>query len=212
MATVTMDIVELDKLRQTLKETQEKQEALNAELKDVKGDKRVIIKRKPITGNDFTYNFDYRRMDRDRMTGRTTGRTDSWAIAQYVEVHPIINHNEEHEFINFEDAKRELAAQMEEKYREELADLRHTKKMLDDRMKEKEREGVESQRKLIKEHQEDEELHAEEIAQWKRKYSELESGKKELSRIEELTEIVQNLERKLVEEQSKPWWKKLFNK
>lgn len=227
MATVTMDIAELDKLRQELKEQKEKQEALSKEMNDVKSDKRVIVKTKPATKADFTYSFDMQRYTKyhQQLTSRLgysshTVFSENDAIRECLTIYPLHNiEGQFKEFINFEDAKEELKAKLEEKYKDELANLRASEKYSDDRLRDKQKEFEEAKRVLIQQHEEREALKQKDIDALQKKYDELESGKRELSKIQKLQETIQKLqetiqklEKELIKEKSKSWWQKLLGK
>jgi len=220
MATVTMDIAELDKLRQELKEQKEKQEALSKEMNDVKSDKRVIVRTKPATKSDFTYSFDMQKYNKyhQQLTSRLdyrsyTGFPESDVIKECLTIYPLYNiEGQFKEFINFEDAKEELKAKLEEKYKNELADLRASEKYSDDRLRDKQKEFEEAKRVLIQQYEEMGALKQKDIDALQKKYDELESGKKELSKIQKLQETIQKLEKELIKEKSKSWWQKLLGK
>lgn len=210
MATVTMDINELDKLRQELKEQKDKQETLTKELNDVKSDKRVIVRKKSPEKSDFTFSFDHSRYAHDRKYGRITDDGGRW-VSTYIELYPIKHFGQaEAEFINFEDAKVELRKQLESEFGAELADLKHIRVTLTERVKAKELECIEVQKKLIKEHTEIEESLNEAINLWKKQYKDLEEGKKELTEIERLKARLEEMENAYITERDKPWWKKIF--
>lgn len=214
MATVTMDIAELDKLRQDLKERTEKQEALTKEINDVKSDKRVVVRSKPVDENSFAYSFDeqrYRHYLRNNSGGY--GFSSIKYLKECITIYPLKDAQEKStEFINFEDAKIELLAQLEEKYKDELADLRVSKKYFDNRLRDKQKEFEEAQKVLINQHNEREALKQQDIDDLQKKYDELESGKKELSKIEELQKIIENLEANLKTERNRSWWNKLLGR
>lgn len=206
MAEVKMDLAELDKMRQEIKDKTEKVKELEKLNTEIKVDKRVVVKRRPPTKNDFTYSIDTYRAEHMRRGGRSTEEI----LKQCIEIHPLINlQGTSTEFINFEDVKIELRKSLDEEYKTELADLRHTKKMLDERLAQKDRDNTESKSSLIKEYEEHLKIKDGALKEWENKYKELETGKKELSKIEELEQEIKRLNEDLVKEQNKPWWRKI---
>lgn len=210
MATVTMDIAELDKLRQELKDLTKEKNTLEKEIADVKADKRVILKYKPINKSDLLATFDYGKLMYYEKNRMHYGGSRDEILIDCIDVSSIVKLNEKPEFVNFEDVKEELRKILEQEFAEELADLKHTKKTLHEKIKEKELEHIDLRDKLLKEHRDEEELLRQEIDDLVKKYKQLEEGKKELTRIEELEKQYAELLVNFEKEKLKSWWKKLI--
>jgi hypothetical protein len=212
MANVTMDIAELDKLRDEIKDKSAKLDKLNEELINVKADKRVIKMLKPFSKADLNISVDAYSIYKAVQSGRNFGSLSGNSYESYVTIHPLIDLDKIVEFVNFDDVKQELRQKLETDYANEIAELKIAKKNCDVRIAEKQKEIDEIVRIAKRDLEEKDKVHQEIILGWEKKYKELEEGKKELSRIEELQEAVKSLTNMLIKEQSKTWWDKLRGK
>lgn len=214
MATVTMDINELDKLRQDLKDSQNNFETLNKELNAVKSDKRVIVRKKLPTKDDFIWGFDGNKAQKLAQQGYRDN-----IYKECITIHPIILTNEDStEFINFDDAIAELSKKIEENYINELAELRSCNKNYGVRELELKKDFDREKKQINKDFSIKINGYEEKLELQKKAYSELESGKKEQSEIDKLNQVIDELNKKCIElnndlykERNKVWWKKLLN-
>lgn len=205
MAQVTMDITELDSLRQRLKDGEAELKKLNEEIANVKSDKRVVERIEIPTIDQITFTLDENQINYDRQKSRSM----DFSLKKYINNIRLVG-KPRTQFINFEDVKKELKDAMELEYSTELAELRTSKRNLDGRVAEKDVEIREEKNKYVKHIETLKKEHSEIIVEWQKKYKELKTGKEELSRIEELEKDVRKFSELYCKEKQKSWWTKLW--
>lgn len=216
MATVTMDINELDKLRQDLKDKSKEYEDLRKELEDVKSDKRVVLKTKYKSYKEGDYHLS---VDMSRLRHIMQYRYDTFThgldkeVRNCIKVYPIVSKDDnDTEFINFDDVKKEIREALEKDYAEELADLRQSKKYDIEYAAEKQKAHQKEIEKLNAYHLEVIEDYKKQILNWENKYSDLKNDKDMRTTEQKLLAEIEELKNSLIKEKSKTWWYKLWNK
>lgn len=234
MATVSMDIAELDKLRASI-ET-EKQNVLNKEQQiknlekeifEVQAEKRVIkITEVPQT---VTLGIPY---------SVHTNHSDLRMIESFISRIVLLNKNDyynqfnsgynvkqfniclgtggtKRELVNFEDIKEELRKQAEKDVTVELVELRRAKKLADEKLEEVKQEYEKELEKRDKDYKEViveyGKQHLKEVEDLQEKLEEAVTGKKKQTEIELLQAKILQLGTDLQREKEKKWYHKLFN-
>lgn len=231
MAQVSMDMAELDSLRDKIKEQNKDIQEKTVLLAEIKADKRVMKITKNGLMHRAPFSIGYGLIN---ALSRTQGYSKDFHYERGVvedfirnnitfhEMTEFGNSNDKIEFINFDDVREAIRAEFEDKYNTELVALRTAKTYADQKEKQlsndfdEERTEYENGnrayiQKLQNDHKKVVEYHQEIIETQNKEIQELKTGKKELTRIEELTEMVNTLTEQLKKEQEKGWLSKLFS-
>jgi hypothetical protein len=227
--TVTLSLADIDKLRNELKDANAALKAKEAELAEVKADKRtVLIERvKPLEKSHLRLTMpEYRiRELMESMKSRNPhhdgvfitehsgrymyDRYGEMTVNRYVDVHIDDNKTEEKtSYTNFEDVKDELRKQIEGNYIDEVSKLKAEARTYSESLAHAKEDFRCKSINLQKKFEEERKKYEEELRDWAKRYEELETGKKELSRIEELEKELEELMKKFDEEKSKKWYQK----
>jgi hypothetical protein len=232
--TVNMSLADVDKLRSDLKEAQDSYKKAQDELVKVHADKRTVRVKEYIHPNVLQYELDVYRIKEVVMSYamRERGR---YGLSHFDDVRSLEGSlrncihikahvmgslpDKEVSYENFDDVKQELRNELDAEYQNEVGRLRvenaqhqrtlaeakteHTKEL--DRAKKYYDEEIERINNLNT--QETTRLNKV-IEEKDRLYKELETGKKELTKIEELTEALKKLQEELDKEKSKKWYQK----
>lgn len=226
MAQVTMDIAELDKLRESIKEKDSRLLELHTTLNDVKADKRVVIKKVYASLTEYNHYFSLDvtgivRTVSNFINGHNRGFVDSGlynhsiedSLKRFVKLGRSIPVDEGHsiEYTNFDDVKAELSAKLEKEYSNELGELRHIKNTLNEKIAQLIAENQDRIAALNKENDA-------KIASWTdaydaltKRYQDLVEGKEELSKIETLEKTLEEANTKISKLMNRNWFQRLLN-
>jgi DNA repair exonuclease SbcCD ATPase subunit len=222
MATVQMDMAELDALREQIKTQQKEIDEQKKELYEVRADKRVLkvtdyVAANPLLTVDLgALNQVVKKQPYGIVLVRSIRRgggsyTDmiEYELSRAIRIESIrdVERPNKNEYVNFDDVKEELRKDFEEQYADELGKLRAFKADELSRQSELETRHQNEIKKIRKEHedyvnklQEDRNNAYNELD---KKYQELLTGKKEQSEKEALMERIKELEEKL---KKKSWF------
>jgi hypothetical protein len=219
--TVQMSLADVDKLRQEVKEANEAQKKAENELVEVKADKRIVKVTKSGKAGAIDYDIDTHRIvkviDRYRDYSNEYHRhygIDSMEslIKQCISVKTTSSRNEKEkiEFVNFDDVKQEIRKELDEQYSEEIGVLRAFKKDTDRKIAELKQAQIDEIATVQKEHEEELDNYDVRYEALQKEYRELETGRKELSKVEALQETIKDLRDQLDKERNKRWYRRIF--
>lgn len=249
MATVNMDLAEVDSFRQTIKDQNKEIDSLKSELYEVKADKRVlVITKQPIKAFNgpppYTINRseiegllgDFQRsLDTQKRFGGSYSTTIQYFInglskaIQFPDVElqgygvgMPRDGKETKTFMGFDDVYQQLREEIEQGFKDKINALQVDKDYYDANILRTQKQCVADITNLKEEHRnyvqklQDDHKNSYEYLQNQYnelvvKYRELETGKKEQTRIEELTEQVNQLTAELEKERKKTVLSKLFS-
>lgn len=232
--TVNMSLADVDKLRNDLKSAELALKAKEEELVQVKADKRTVYveKIRPLNKNEITitipnykinnfikeYQEYYQRQHRSHYF--SADFNEDTIMNNYLDFktsHGLVS--EKTSYINFDDVQNDLRKKIEEEINNELGILRQKVTTFQQQLAEVNETHNNTLHKIDVETTKLVQSLKDEIserikvcddldAEWRKKYAELETSKKELTMIEELTEKVVKLEEELKAEKSKKWYQK----
>jgi flagellar capping protein FliD len=223
--TVSLSLADVDKMRQDIANAQAAQKKAEAELAEVKADRRtVLIERiKPLTERCLRVTLPEwnvgelgkavssarHHLNDFCIISHNRYKSNGIDITRYVDVDLHEDKVQEKvSYINFGDVEQQIRKKLEQDVADEVAKLKaeakhHTEKLADAEEK-WQRENID----LQKEYEKQKQKFKEQIEEWVKKYNELETGKKEQTRIEELLEQIKKLEEQLNKEKAKRWYQK----
>ena len=211
--TVSLSLADVDQLRDTIKNGENKIKELEVLLVEIKADKRVVRVTSydtSINPKDWPFSIDTQKL---QYIAKSYGGNRVGAIKECITFEPIhMKSQDKIEYINFEDVKSELREKLDKEYNEEIGQLRQKEKQQHQKIAELkaqfEEEGVQEQQLFEKERKQFREL----IAEWEKKYTDLKEDRDTRTEIEKLEAKIEEYRKMLIEEQKKSWWEKLLGK
>jgi len=233
--TVTMSLAQVDQLRDEIKSKGVTIDTLKKEIEEVKADKRTVevTVYEPVypqpTGvkysqmlkniqsymeaenrNQFGYDYNYQLHKEENLAQQlykffSFSRPFEFGIPDPHKKENKINYR------NFEDVKLELREVLDKEYNVEIGRLKAEEKDYTRKIEEYRQACDNTISSFKNEFHEKEENIKNEIKIWEEKYEALLSDKDTRSTIQKLEDELEELKKQLVEEKSKPWWKKIVN-
>lgn len=224
MAQVTMDMAELDKLRDSIKEKDSKLSELQTTLNDVKADKRVVVKTKYAPFSAFNNNYftiDVPRMltiARDFTSGNSFMPFHGHRIEELLKscislgrITPVDDSDLPVEYTNFDDVKAELAVKLEKDYSNELGELRQAKNTQNEKIAELIAENQDRVDALNKENANKLKVWTNAYDELTKKYQDLLEGREEQDKIQTLQKALVEANMKIEKLSNRNWFQRLLN-
>lgn len=233
--TVTMSLAQVDQLRDTIKEKDKLIKDVKKELLDTKADKRTVevIVYEPVypqpTGvkygemyrgieaymkaeNNNSYGYDYNyQLHKEKNLAQQLYKLFSFSRPFEFGIPDPHKKENKINYRNFEDVKLELREVLDKEYNVEIGRLKAEEKDYTRKIEEYRQACDNTISSFKNEFHEKEENLKNEIKIWEEKYENLLTDKDTRTEIQKLTEELEELRKQLVEEKSKPWWKKIVN-
>lgn len=206
--TVTMSLSDVDNMRNAIKDKDLKITTIETELNDIRADRRVMKIYENSYHGDPTFSVDTDRLRNyfrhsDGMHEFGNYNRDGEFVKSCLRFPYHKDLSPRIEFINFDDVKGEIRKELELRNSIELADLRHRVNTTNETLAYREEEFNSKVAKI-------EQDNKAKYAKLEQAYLDVRDDRKRITREEELTKKVKELQITLIEEMSKPWWKKLF--
>jgi len=213
--TVSLSLADVDALRDKIKEKEPLIKEKDSQIEKLKAESKQVL----IVEEQSCYGFNEWDLNRVLMqyTHHTFGRGSTYPATSNLSrdllgcLVPGKPYRKQEYFKNLDDVQKDIRDKLELEYQEEIRVAKAEARRVSDRVKEVQ-EGLE------KEFKESQKLYLDKIEglqdkikEWEKSYKELEEGKKELSKIEELEEKIVGLCKELAIEKSKKWYEKLFS-
>jgi len=233
--TVTMSLAQVDQLRDEIKSKGVTIDALKKEIEEVKADKRTV----EITKYQLVYpqptGVRYREMYRGIAAYMNAENNNSYGYDHNYQMHKEENlaqqlykffsftrprefgildpyqKEDKIDYRDFEDVKLELREALDKEYNTEIGRLKAEEKDYTRKIEESRQKFENDLTSAKNDFYKREENLKEEIKIWEEKYEALLSDKDTRSTIQKLEDELEELKKQLVEEKSKPWWRKIVN-